>query len=395
MSAPQTPTTKEISDNIVSQISAQIAQQAPILPKSFIRVLAKAIAGVYVILFKYAGFIYKQLFVVTATDQNTTINGVQINPLNEWGRLVGIPARTPATQAQLRCAVQVTAQGGFIRTGQQLVGKNNGVTYAVQGDVSINASTVYIIAQAVGDQQGGDGSGTIGNLANGASISFVNPLANVTREVLVISQEATGADAETTQSYRSRILDRFQKRPQGGAYADYEQWAEEAPGTLRAYPYTGDPGEVNVYIESSTEADGIPTTAQREASLALINFDQNGLASRRPINALVNVLPITRATFSVEVSGVTAQDLAAVQDSITVSVLEYFEALEPFINGLSLIPRRDRVSAAAISGIVNNIVGAAGGQFTGVTLKNSGGSTITVYDLGEGEKAKASGVAFL
>ena len=85
-----TPTTKQISDNIISQIEATISQSVPLLPKAFIRVLAKALAGVVTILYKYAGFIFLQMFVRYASFSETTINGKTLTPLVEWGRLIGV-----------------------------------------------------------------------------------------------------------------------------------------------------------------------------------------------------------------------------------------------------------------------------------------------------------------
>jgi hypothetical protein len=226
-------------------------------------------------------------------------------------------------------------------------------------------------------------------------------LANVDRNAIVDSQVVTGADAESTEAYRQRIIDRFQKRPQGGAYADYEQWGEEAAGIINVYPYTGDPGQVNVYseatVESSGNPDGIPTTAQLQAVLDIINFNDNGLASRRNANAFVNSLPITRTGFDVTVTGIAGvDDLAEVQADVTTALTEYFASVEPFIPGLSVPPRNDQITRTRVSSIVEDIVTAAGGTFAAATFVLTGGSgSITAYVLGEGEKAKASMVAFV
>ena len=173
--------------------------------------------------------------------------------------------------------------------------------------------TVYVTVKAVEDPNGSGGGGEGGNLSAGDVITFANPLANVQRAAAVTAQTVTGADAETTDEYRQRVVDRFQRRPQGGAPADYDEWGNTVAGIANIYPYTGAPGQVDVYVESSTETDGIPTTAQMEAVYSAIQYDNNGLASRRPLSGWVNVLPIKRTAFSVVVSNVTADDLAAVQ----------------------------------------------------------------------------------
>jgi uncharacterized phage protein gp47/JayE len=394
-----TPTTQEISNNIIAQLEASLNQTIPLLPKSFLRVLAKALAAVFVLLYKYGGFIFLQVFVQTASAKGTTVNGVIVNPLTFWGRLIGVGDPLPATQAELLIDVTVTNQVGSLASGAQLTNSGNGVTYITLGDVLLNAATVQVTVRAVADQVGGGGAGAIGNLAPGAVVSFANPLPNVARNAVVDSQTVTGADGESTEAYRQRVLDRWQKRLQGGAYSDYEAWGLTVPGIINVYPYTGDPGEVDIYSEatvaSSGSPDGIPTLAQLQAVLDAINLDSNGLASRRNANAFVNSLPITRTAFDVTVTGISGVDnLSQVQADTTTALTEFFLSTEPFIPGLAIPPRRDQITATRVSAIVEDIVTAAGGTFTSAIF-DTGGPPITSYTLGDGEKAKAASVTYL
>lgn len=394
-----TPTTKEISDNIIAQLEASLNQSIPLLPKSFLRVLAKALAGVFVLLYKYAGFMFLQIFVRFASITPTEVNGTLFSPLKEWGRLIGVGDPVPATNAEMLIDIAVENQVGSLPAGSQLVGQVNGVTYITIGAVLLNAPVVQATIRAVSDQAGGNGEGAIGNLSIGATLTFANPLANVSRTTTVASQVVTGANAEGTEIYRQRIIDRFQKTPQGGATADYEQWGEEVAGIVNIYPYTSDcPGQVDVFVEatvaSSGSPDGIPTAAQLQAVLDSIELDSDGLATRRPANALVNSFPIDRLGFDVRVLGVQADDLAQVQTDITAGIEEYFLDREPFIVGLSVPPRRDRITSSAVGGVVDDIVSAAGGVFSSVEVKRVT-VVVTLFSLGIGEKAKASSVAFV
>lgn len=391
----QTPTTQDISDNIIAQLEATLNQTIPLLPKSFMRVLAKVLAGVFVLLYKYGGFIFLQMFVQTASIATTTINGKTVSPLLSWGRLIGAIDPTPAVPAELLIEVSVTNQVGNLDSGSQLLNSDNGVTYITIGTVALSSPTVQVNIRAAGDQTGGNGAGSIGNLSPSDIVSFANPLANVARDAVVLSQVTTGADSESTDLYRQRVIDLFQKRPQGGAYSDYEVWGEEVTGIVNCYPYTGNyPGQVDVYVEatvaSSGDPDGIPTTAQLQAVLDNINLDSSGLATRRPANALVNTLPITRSGFYVDVLGLAADDLATVQATIQTAVTNYFLNAEPYIDGLTLPPRRDRLTQSALIGLVNDIVSAVNGTFSTVTFQTVAAPTydITLYILGQGEKAK-------
>lgn len=394
----QTPTTKQISDNIIAQLEASLNQTIPLLPKSFLRVLAKALAGVFVLLYKYGGFMFLQIFVRTASASETTVNGQVVSPLTEWGRLIGVGDPAAATNAELQAEVTVEVQSGILPSNSQLVNTDNGVTYITLGAVTLDAPTKIVTVRASSDQAGGGGSGAIGNLDLGATLTFANPIANVSRNTTVVTQVVTGADGESIDAYRQRIINRFQKRPQGGAYADYEIWGEEPPGIINVYPYTSDcPGQVDVYVEATPESsgdpDGIPTAAQLQEVLDSINLDQDDRATRRPANALANTFPITRTGFDIRVTGLLVDNLAQVQTAITTAIEEYFLDREPFIEGLSVLPRRDRITRSAVGGVVDDIVSASGGIFSSVIITQAG-INIELYSLGIGEKAKAATVSF-
>lgn len=382
----KTPTVNEISENIVAQLEASLNQKVPALPRSFIRVLAKSLAAVFVLLYKYAGFSLLQSFVKTATIEPTEINGSLISPLVEWGRLIGIGDPTPATQAELKIEITVTNQSNdALPSGTQLVSSKNGVIYITKTSVFLNSSSVTVDVVAASDQSQTGGSGTQGNLQIGDVVSFANPLPAVQQDAKVIEQIVTAADAEEAEVYRIRIVDRFQKLPQGGAYADYELWGEAVAGVTNVYPYTSArPGEVVLYVESSTETDGIPTQAQLNAVRDAVNL-------KRPAGALVIARAIIRTEFIVTINGLDVPDQLATRELIAEAVDDYFRAREPFIAGLTIPPRRDRITQAGVAGAVEDIAAANGGIFASLYITHVDSSiAIPIYQLKIGEKAKAT-----
>lgn len=386
-----TPLTQELADSIVAQIEIQIEQDIPILPKAFTRVLAKVLAAVHVILYKYAGWIALQQFVASASMEETVINGRRLRPLVEWGRQIGLGDPGGAETAQLTLQVTVTNQTGTLDSGKQLLFASTGVVYTTAGSVALNASTVQVTVLAAQE-------GAIGNLAPGDTLSFVNPLANVASNATVVSADVLGADAEDPEAYRTRVIERFQRKPQGGAYADYDTWARTVSGIINVYPYRGVlPGEVDVYCEasqtSSGSADGIPTAGQLSEVAQSIEFDVDGVASNRPVSAAVNVRAITRTPFDVNVVGLTAPDLAEAQTTIAQAVDEFLRTCEPFIVGLTSFPRRDRITLSAVSGVVSEAVSSLGGSVTSVSLSRLG-APVTAYQLVDGEKAKLGTASF-
>jgi uncharacterized phage protein gp47/JayE len=393
------PTTQQVADTIVAQLEASLSQTLPLLPKAFSRVLAKAIAGVYVMLWRYAGFIFLQLFVAYASDKETTVGSRTFIPLVEWGRLVGVGDPVAATRAELVIAVDVETQGDTLPARSQLLRASTRVIYTTTAAVELDAPTVQVTIRASSDQEGNGGAGAIGNLETGDVVSFVNPLPGVVRDATVVSTSTTGSDAETSAAYRLRIIRKFRNRPQGGAYADYQQWGEEPAGILNVYPYTGLPGEMDIYVEATPESsgssDGIPTSAQLQEVEDSIILDQSGLASRRPAGVeTLNVYAITRSAFDVVISNLspdTTETRSGVEDALT----EYFLDREPFILGLSALPRKDRVSHSDVAGIVSSIVAAHGATISNVELQpGGGGSSIPIHALGRGEKAKLGSADF-
>jgi hypothetical protein len=388
-----TPTTAQIAANIIVQLEASLSQTIPLLPKAFSRVLAKVLAGVFVTLYKYAGFSLLQQFVATATIEPTVVNGVVIRPLVEWGRLSGVGDPKAAEQAELELSVTVLVQTGSLPGGSQLLYAPTGVVYQTTAAVPLDAATVTVVARASSDQAGGDGSGTVGNLEPGQELGFASPLPNIGRTAIVTGTAVEGAEGEETEVYRERIQARFRRRPQGGASADYQQWGTEVAGVRRAFPYTGLPGEVDVYVESTDGPDGIPSGALLTAVELSIQFDPEespsptGLANRRPVNAAVNVLPIIRTGFDVEIGGFEALDEATTLTEIEEGVDEFLRAREPFLVGLSVLPRLDRVTQGAVAGVVNEIAEANGASVAFVVLRKDG-VILQQYTLAHGELAK-------
>jgi len=386
------PTTQNLAETIEAQIGSALGQTIPAFAKAFIPVLSIVLAGAIVIIYKYAGFIFLQLFVAHATNEPTTINGKVVRPLTEWGRLIGVGDPTPALQAQLLINVLVTNQVGELAGGAQLLNPDTQVLYTVVSAVPLNAAEVAATVRASGSPNGGDGSGIIGNMNPGEELEFTNPLPNVSRVTTVTSTVAQGADAESIDAYRSKIFRRSQAKPQGGAYADYRIWGKDVSGVVEIFPYAADtPGVVDVYVEveTSIEIDGIAPPGYLTAVYDVIQLNVDGTASRRPIGAAVETKPITRTPIDVFVRGLNVDVSVRPQaeDDMTDAIEEHLLSRRPFIEGLDALPREDRVTVAELGGVVSTVVAAYGGTVTVVELEISGAPQ-TAYTLGKGEKVK-------
>lgn len=394
-------TIKEIADSIIAQLESTLNQKIPLLQKSFMRAHSQATASVFVMLEHYSTFMLKQWFVSTCSSNDITVLGVTVNPLNFWGSLIGLDGRKAGQRAEHTISVVVEQIGETLDAGTQLQSSQNGFTYITTQAYILSTNPISINVKAADDPSFNNGVGANGNLANGAELSFVNPLAQVGKIATVTAQIVTGADPESAESYRKRVQKAFRRRKQGGAYIDYQIWGEEVDGISNVYPYTGAPLEVNVYAEatpaSSGNPDGIPTPTQLQEVKDSIELDQNGKASRRPAGVFVNVYPITRTGFTVSVAGLVVDNPAQVQSQIEDGLKDLFLSSEPFITGLSVPPRTDSISKIAVEGVVNDIVRANNGSFlsANVYLFVGGAAVDPAYQLGTGEKAKMVSVEFV
>ena len=366
---------EDIDKQLIASIESKISQTIPLVSKAYSRVVSKGLAGLIVLLFSYNQYTFLQMFVSSASNKATTIFGRTLIPLQEWGLLVGAGLPRAATAAEFNVDATVfNITGNPLESGAQLVSGDNGITYLTTATVLLNAAVVTIPVVAAADQSNNSGVGGVGNLDEGAIVSFVTTPPGVLQDAVVADAIVTGVDGETEDAYRDRVTDRFQKRPQGGALTDYDLWGTEAEGIINVYPYKGPcPGIVQVYCEatelSSGSADGFPTDPQLDDVLAEINLDVNGRATRRPVGVFVEAFSITRKPFEVVVNGLEVSDSVNVQTRIAEGLDTYFRSLEPYIGGVSVI-RRDRVTHADVGGKVSDIVKASGGVFAAIILRS-------------------------
>ncbi|RLE17562.1 MAG: hypothetical protein DRJ50_13940 [Actinobacteria bacterium] len=240
-------------------------------------------------------------------------------------------------------------------------------------------------------------------MAVGEIVSFVNTPAGVQRDTVVVSNpsfDVAGSDDEDVEDYRHRVFDRFQKQPRGGAYADYEFWGEVVGGIVRIYPYTGNPGEVDVYSEAKTEPsnpNGIPSAQQLIEVEQAIMYDETGAQVNRPAGSKINSLAITRTGFTVVVTTlVDDSDIGQTKIRIEDALESVFANAGPYIQGLTPEPRRDKIYNATVLSTVYDVVSSVSGSFATVTFYDTLGGVqdLSQYDLGHGEKARLDSVEF-
>jgi len=390
-------------NSLYTEIKASFAstynQNVSPLPKSFLNILSKVLAGLMNAVYKYGNFTGKQIFLKTASfDPVTLDDGTVIRPLVEVARKYGIGEPTPATQAELEAQAIVTA-AGTIPSGTQLTNKATGVIYTTTQDYTVTSGTVNLTILASGDATNTGGFGVIGNMEIGDIVTFVNPQITAA-EASIVTILTTAADAETADSYRNKAITAAKQERLPNNYLWYRDEAE-AIGTVRVYPYTSsNAGFIDIYVKSTLAGSVIPTQTQLDEVLNAVTFDDSGI-NQLPANiAGINVLPVTTKSFSITISTInTNNEILSIQTAITAALQDLFANYEPYISAIDVTDaRKDLIDTQEINGVVYSTAKALGATVGSITLFeiiSGNASTITKYLLDKDELATLASVDYV
>ncbi len=384
----------EIYGLIVAGLEQSFNTRFRLLPKAFITVLAKVLSGVFIILYKLNGWFFLQIFVNYAYFGNVTVQGKSINPLVEWGRLVGVGDPGEATQWQGAAEVEVVSGGTSLLSGTQLRSSVTGKIYLIENTVLLSGVTVSV--QLLCTE-----AGTAGNLEIGDELQFVNPIGTVGRTAIVTSLVTKATDAETEVTYRERVKARFKSQPQGGALADYRRWASEVPGVYQTYIYTDDESPAGVIIYVAGDPDVypdriVPSSVLKKVGETCTYNPETGIQDRKPMGAVLdpdfnesykNIRAVEVSDFDVYVIGLIGVDLADFTSQARANVKLYFMDREPYIRGLSTDnDKKNVITKVNVIGILNEVAIGLKSSFTSVDIKKDGVLIEDAgYTLGKGE----------
>lgn len=206
-------------------------------------------------------------------DERADAEGVE-----RWAGLLGLWYREP-TKASGEAELSGIA-GTLLPVGTVLQSAQ-GVLYATLADATLVGATANVAIQA-------QGGGASGNLEPGTRLTLLSPAPGIQSTLSVASEGLTGgADAESLDSLRARVLNRLRNPPRGGSLADYRTWALAAhPAVTRAWvtEYEQGAGSVTVRLACDNEATPIPSLDVLAAVAAYI--DQRRQAGRKSVYVL-------------------------------------------------------------------------------------------------------------
>lgn len=401
--AYENKTVDEVYNILYEGICAKFNQRFKLLPKSFLHIWCKIVAGVFITGYKTNAWWGLQQYPATAYYGNVSCLGVTINPLKMLGNLYGVGDPYMPTSWEGKISIPVEVQGDYLESGTQLKSSVTGKLYLVEESVLLNE--VSIIAKVKCTEGGIDG-----NLEVGDTMDFVSPLGIVGKTATVTAILSDGTDEETESDYRNRVQVRFSTKPHGGSSSDYREFASEVSGVLQTYIY-GDCKEISgnnytvtgviIYVAGKKElyTDRIPNDALLRAVGDACTYDPETGKTRKMIGQVIdptndgtyqNIKPVSVTGFDVYLTGLSNIDVADFKDSLKSALDTYFEGREPYIRGLSNESEiLNKVTYNNILGVINELAISVKADFTSVKLQKNGTSTdITTYTLGFGELAK-------
>ncbi|MCP3653318.1 MAG: baseplate J/gp47 family protein [Herbaspirillum sp.] len=165
-----------------------------------------------------------------------------------------------------------------------LIQRQDGVQYKTTAatNLAVGAGALPVVAVV---------AGTTGNAAAGIALNLVTPIDGLDSSMTVGPAGITdGAEQETVDAWRARLLERIQEPPNGGTKSDYAAWALEVQGVTRAWVYPNEmgAGTVTVRFMRDNDTNPIPDAAAVSAVAA-------HLETLRPVTAELIVTAPTAA----------------------------------------------------------------------------------------------------
>lgn len=213
-----------------------------------------------------------------------------IDSLEAWAALRKV-LRIPATAASLLAVF--TGPDGIPILAGGTVTRQDGEMYTITSGGTIAGGSVSVTVLD-------DAAGAQGNCAVGTPLTLGSAPLGVNAAGVAGATVSVGADAETDDALRTRMLQIYAAPAQGGSQSDYAEWAMAVPGVTRAWvtPLGEGDGTVVVYtmfdvIEAAhggfpQGSNGVATletraTAATGDQLAVANY----IFPLRPVTALV------------------------------------------------------------------------------------------------------------
>ncbi|HET6606752.1 MAG TPA: baseplate J/gp47 family protein [Rhodopila sp.] len=311
------PTLTQLNNQAQQDIASSPLGLKGFLRRAVMPILGMVQAGLAYLHYAYIDYIAQQAVPWTATDEW----------FYAWAALIGVYQKD-ATASSGICTFSGTAGETF--PADQLI-TGGGLQFTSTAAATVNSAGLVTVPITCTT------TGSAGNLAAGTSLTVASPVPGIAGSSGLVVQLTGGADQETFSAFKTRALQAYAAPPQGGDLADYVEWALAVPGVTRAWalPNGAGAGTVVVYVmldEAELAYGGFPQGtnggASSETRIAPATGDQltvaNSIFPEQPVTALVTACAPIKTPVPFTISGLGANNTAAMQAQIEAALAEMF-----------------------------------------------------------------------
>ena len=302
------PTLSELRQRNLSYIQSELKTGGNLLRFSNIGVISDADAGMAHLHYGYLDYIALQSTPYHATDEY----------LAAWAALKDV-FRKPANPATCP-TVEFSGTTGRVIAAGSLLNRADGYQYRLDHKVTLGAagigtgSITAVLPSVLDDTTGG---GIAGNADAGTSLTLDVAIDGVMSVATAIVKISGGADIESEDAFRSRMLLAYQNTPQGGNDTDYRGWALAVPGVTRCWVKRRlqGVGTVGIYIMcDGNDSGGFPVGTDgisqlEEWGAVKATGDQGRVADHiyplQPIIVIIYVCAPVAAPVNFVISGIS------------------------------------------------------------------------------------------
>lgn len=212
-------TLSQLKADAAADLAAALPGADPLLKASNLNILVKVAAGMAHGHYGYLDWIANQATPYSASDP-VFVAG--------WAGLKGVTQKPAAKAGGANALTLAPATNGTTVPAGTALSRGDGVAYVTTADAVAASNQVVLSLQAAL-------AGANGNADAGAVLTLASPIAGVASSGALSLALTGGADVESLDSVKTRMVARYQAPPQGGARADYVAWALEVAGVTRAW----------------------------------------------------------------------------------------------------------------------------------------------------------------
>lgn len=214
------PTLEQIIARNLADAAARVAGvEGTILRRSLLGIIMRQLSGASHELHGHLDWIANQIIPDTAEAEY----------LDRWASVWGVTRKAAEFAAG---DVTFTGTAGTSIPAGTTIQRADGIEYTTDASAVLDvggSATVAVTCSTAGDDANTDAT---------TAMSLLQPVAGVNNTVTVAAGGITGgADPESDELLRGRLLDRISNPPNGGSASDYEAWALEVPGVTRAWVF--------------------------------------------------------------------------------------------------------------------------------------------------------------